>query len=124
MSGWHDLRFIDSVVEKGTIGAYVLSRGGDCPNYYVGRSDNDIGERLHDYQNSYYNYFRFTPANSSTSAYYYECYWYHKYKDSPEYILDNKCHPDTPDGSYLSCPVCGLSSQNPFFEALTGRLSR
>ena len=78
---------------------------------YVGRSDTDLQRRLLKhlyYDNPAYDEFEFECSNSVKDAYNQECRDYHYFKNQNSgFILDNRNHPDTPDGMELYCPVPG-----------------
>jgi len=96
---------IQTLVEKGSIGNYLLYDSKQCV-LYVGRSDTDLQKRLLDHVNEPpYKSFKFSYADSPEEAYYKECKQYHEYEKSGK--LRNEKHPDCPDGmGHLRCPVC------------------
>jgi hypothetical protein len=70
---------------------------------YIGRSDNDLNQRLKDHIKEGHKLFKFSYAHNATEAYRKECRHYHGSKGTL-----NKNHPDKPDGlDSLKCPVCG-----------------
>lgn len=107
------------------IGPYQLNENNiqqivpDCPGVYtlgfpsqrqnnafvverVGRSDNDIRERLGSHiANSDYSHFMYCYTSSAFDAFVNECHLYHDY-DSAENLI----HPDRPNGTNWSCPRC------------------
>ena len=101
-------------------GAYALGQldkeGFFIPKY-VGRSDDNLYKRL-----SYrmiglallkdwvgkYSHFRFEYYGSPKAAFEKECNLYHDFKKQ----LDNKQHPDRPDGSNWQCPRCDAFKEN------------
>lgn len=99
-----DLGIISNVVPESSPGAYILSEDGKIA-HYVGRSDNDLAERLNRQANNYpkYTHFWFETTTSAKTAFDLECRWWHKFQ--PE---DNEKHPDRPDGSDWQCPVCDI----------------
>lgn len=72
---------------------------------YVGRSDDDVNNRLHDWTGKNYSKFKYSYANSTKDAFQKECRNYHDFGGGKE--LNNKMHPDSPDGTNWKCPVCG-----------------
>lgn len=71
--------------------------------HYVGRSDENLNHRLHDWIGQY-EWFKASYANSVDEAYKKECQNYHDFGECEK--LANKDHPDKPDGSMICCPVC------------------
>lgn len=106
MSGPHDLDTdtISRLVTKTSAGAYILSKDGQIA-HYVGRSDDDVAERLEWWANNTqkYSHFWFEYTDSPKAAFDLECRWWHEY--NPE---DNQKHPDRPDSSNWQCPVCNI----------------
>jgi len=72
---------------------------------YVGRSDDDVNTRLHDWTGTRYSKFKFSYASSPKEAFEKECRNYHDFGGTDQ--LDNKMHPDRPVGTNWKCPVCG-----------------
>jgi len=104
--GPHDLTELSINLNVGGIGpgAYALGYLNDAGNLVVqrvGRSDNDLSNRLHDYIGQY-RVFKFAFFNSAKDAFEKECQLYHDFM--PE---DNINHPDRPTATNYSCPVCG-----------------
>ncbi len=100
-----DTDTINRTVPNAVIGAYVL--GFQQPNTfsisYVGRSDEDLKQRLISHTNEKYTDFKFIVLPSKEEAFYKECNLYH---DWGENTLDNKKHPDRPEGTNYQCPRC------------------
>jgi len=97
---------IDSLVKEISSGAYVLgytSRSNAFIVKYVGRSDDNLNSRLHDWV-GIYNQFKASYLSSSTAAFEKECNVYHDFGRSEK--LDNEIHPDCPNGSSWKCPRC------------------
>lgn len=96
---------IDEVVTQTSPGVYALGRyDSDNDTFYVkyvGRSDDDVNDRLHDWVGEY-SYFKFDYFPSAKAAYEKECRLWHDFNPT-----DNESHPDKPDGSGWECPVCG-----------------
>lgn len=91
---------IEDVVEPGCPGVYVLygfdNSGRSAPRY-VGRADRDLRARLRDWLgDSRYMWFVFAYASSPKKAYEEECHLYHQLQP-----LDNRIHPDRPNGAPL-----------------------
>jgi hypothetical protein len=97
-------RDIDSRVRP-TLGVYVLGHHIDVNNLtvkYVGRSDDDVHGRLSKWAaTGEYAYFMFKHVDSVLAGFEQECRLYHALDN-----LDNKVHPDRPDGTMYHCPVC------------------
>jgi hypothetical protein len=93
---------IDAQVKYVSPGVYVLdgTSAGPWTNSYVGRSDNDLNKRLHDWVGKY-NYFKAAYLSSAEAAFAAECELYHAL--SPK---DNANHPARPVFSNWSCPCC------------------
>ena len=96
---------INLMVSRTSPGVYVLSRNGNKA-HYVGRSDSDLRSRLMSYVGSRYLKFWFTYATSAKDAFEKECLLYHQFGGSSS--LDNKIHPQRPDGCTWRCPVCNI----------------
>lgn len=90
-------------------GNYILCKKADSKGYfvpnYVGRSDNDLKDRLHKWVGKY-KYFKAEYATSAQQAFEKECNHWHEL-GGPEGKLDNKVHPARPDGKDYDCPVNG-----------------
>jgi hypothetical protein len=102
---------IDYSVTLTSPGAYVLGKqGGDGKFYisYVGRSDNDVNDRLHDWIGKY-SQFKFGYLESPEMAFVKECNLYHDF-GGPEKGLDNEVHPQRPENSNWQCPRCNVFS--------------
>jgi len=98
---------IDRQVTRESPGNYGLGYKNDDDTFivqYVGRSDVDVNNRLHDWV-GHYKQFKFSYAASSKEAFEKECRNYHDFGGSQK--LENKVHPDRPNGTNLKCPVCG-----------------
>lgn len=103
---------IDKQVTKTRPGNYALGFIGDNDAFkvrYVGRSDDDVNERLKDHVNEdrEFKKFKFLYATSAKVAFEKECVNYHDYVDTGK--LKNKYHPARPKGSNWKCPVQGCS---------------
>lgn len=103
---------IDEKVGKNKIGNYALGYvSNDKIHFivrYVGRSDSDLNQRLKDHVNESdeYQLFKFSYASSPIEAFKKECINFHDF--GAEKYLDNKIHPDAPEGCGAICPICGL----------------
>lgn len=106
-----EINRIITVVSPGT---YILGRlGNDNVFYvsYVGRSDNDLNDRLHDWVGKY-DMFKYGYFDSPKAAFEKECNLYHDF-GGPESKLDNEIHPQRPENSNWQCPRCDVfKSQN------------
>ena len=105
LMGPYQLTFdgISSAVTRRSAGVYALGHtdaAGTFHIQHVGRSDDDIGEKLRCYIGSNTN-FKYGYFPSSKSAFEKECDLYHDF--SPP---GNRIHPDRPAGSSLECPRC------------------
>jgi hypothetical protein len=103
---------IDEVVEKMRLGNYVLGRvdvsdGAFIVNW-VGRSDTDLNKEMKERLKFKYPNFKFSYADSKKAAFEKECCNYHDF--GGKYRLNNKIHPDRPNGTtHLDCPVAGCT---------------
>lgn len=102
-----DNQKIDGFVTKKSAGNYALGYTKDKTFYikYVGRADNDLNDRLKKWTGSY-EQFKFSYASSPKAAFEKECKNYHDFGEKES--LDNKIHPDRPDGSSWKCPICDI----------------
>ena len=93
---------IDSQVASTSPGAYALGHveNGDFIVDYVGRSDIDLNDRLHDHVSSY-QAFKFGYLGSASAAFAKECSLYHDFKPK-----GNSIHPARPNGTNWKCPGC------------------
>lgn len=101
---------IDEVVTKTSAGNYALGYRSDgtfilC---YVGRSDDDVKERLKSWvgKTKKYKGFMFSYATSPKAAFEKECKNYHDFGGSEK--LDNEKHPERPYLSKWKCPECDI----------------
>lgn len=104
---------IDRQIPEGVIGNYafgniVKDNAGNkafcvC---YVGRADGEpLRDRIkHGIKDGYIE-FKFSIAKTKKEAYEKECKNWHDF-GGPEGFLDNKYHPDKPDGTDYKCPYC------------------
>ncbi|KAA3634063.1 MAG: hypothetical protein DWP97_07820 [Calditrichaeota bacterium] len=92
---------IDRVVQNVSPGAYALGKVKEGVFYVsrIGRSDNDINNRLHDYVGDYVH-FKYRYYDTKKAAFEKECSLYHDFEPP-----DNVIHPDRPNGTYYSCPI-------------------
>lgn len=98
---------INKIVPEGVIGNYALGyvEGNTFIVQYVGRADKDLRERL-PHSIGKYSHFMASRANSPMEAYHKECSNWHDFGGEEGY-LDNKIHPDIPNGEKLAfCPIC------------------
>lgn len=98
---------IDKKVTRKSAGNYALGYVNDNTFYvkYVGRSDDDLNDRLKDWVDKYKK-FKYSYATSPKAAFEKECHNYHDFGESEK--LDNEIHPDRPDGSSWECPYCDV----------------
>ena len=98
---------IDEIVTQKSLGNYALGYETETKFIvkYVGRSDHNVNERLHDWENSEYKEFKFSYASSAKKAFEKECKNYHDFGESKD--LDNDRHPDRSNVEW-KCPVCNI----------------
>jgi hypothetical protein len=97
---------IDTQVVGYGPGAYALGKADGDILYikYVGRSDSDLNARLKNWAGTYTDFmYAFFP--SAKAAFDKECGLFHDFGGTAR--LDNKMHPDRPNGSNWTCPRCG-----------------
>jgi hypothetical protein len=107
LSGFSDLHrldneFIDKHVVGGRVGVYILDKyqPGPFTTHFVGRSDNDVADRLKKWvSDGGFLYFKVKYEPSTKSAYELECQIYHDLKP-----VENIIHPEAPDGTSYPCP--------------------
>ena len=100
---------IDEIIKKISPGVYVLGHVNNKGVFiveYVGRSDDDLNDRLHDWVGEY-KQFKAIYYNSVKATFEKECSIYHDFGENEK--LDNEIHPDCPDGIMLKCPICGFN---------------
>lgn len=103
----YDLETINGIIPEGIIGNYAL---GHMENdsfivEYVGRADKDLRKRI-PHSIGKYTHFKVSQTSSPIEAYHKECINWHEF-GGEENLLDNKIHPDRPDGVKLAfCPIC------------------
>jgi len=102
---------IDEVVKRISPGTYALGYKNDTSFIikYVGRSDSDLNNRLHDYIEEY-GRFKYGYATSAKEAFKKECSLYHDFGESDK--LDNDNHPDRPNKSNWECPICDIFDES------------
>ena len=100
---------IDKVVAEKRIGNYALGKVGATNDVnlsvsWVGRSDTDLNKELKARLDLKHPKFKFSYADSKQAAFEKECRNFHDFGGKK--ALDNKIHPDRPDGmARLKCPV-------------------
>ena len=99
---------INEVVTRTSAGNYALGHTESNTFYveYVGRADSNLRERLKYWTDNKYEQFKFSYATSPKAAFEKECRNYHDFGENK--ALDNKIHPDRPDGSNWKCPICDI----------------
>ena len=100
---------INRQVTQTSAGNYALGYVRDDDTFivqYVGRSDEDVNDRLHDWIDTKYKRFKYSYATGAKAAFEKECHNYHDFGGSDK--LDNKAHPDRPSGKNWECPVCTI----------------
>jgi hypothetical protein len=107
LSGFSDLhrldnKYIDKHVVGGRIGVYILDKyqPGPFATHFVGRSDNDVADRLKKWvSDGGFLYFKVKYEPTTKVAYELECQIYHELKP-----VENIIHPDAPDSTSYACP--------------------
>lgn len=107
---------INRLIEPGRAGNYAygyIDERGIFIVMYVGRSDNDLRQRIAHGIGEYaenpslrYERFKFSYASTVQEAYEKECRNYHDF-GGEQGSLANTAHPARPEGSFLHCPICG-----------------
>lgn len=111
MLGPHQLdnKTIDNIISE-KMGNYALGYLDDEKTFivkYVGRDDVDLNCRLKVHANNgKYKLFKYAYATSAKAAFEKESKNYHDFGGKES--LDNKIHPDRPDGSGWKCPSCNV----------------
>lgn len=102
---------IDKRVKKGSIGNYAYGQvdGNTFYVQYVGRSDDDLNARIKHGVGTYEK-FMFSYAYTKKAAFEKECKNWHDF-GGLNGDLDNKIHPDKPDGTDYECPYCNDMQQ-------------
>ncbi len=103
-------KYISKTIEDNRPGVYVLGddQNGFIPKY-VGRSDTSLKRRLMTHNHLYeHEYFIFKYVNNVKEAFFTEAKWWHDCQGNG-YDLDNKIHPDAPNGMILECPYCAFA---------------
>lgn len=95
---------IDRVVTRTSPGTYVLglTENGTFYVNYVGRSDSDVNDRLHDHVGRQPQ-FKFGYFQSPKAAFERECRIFHDFNPP-----GNKAHPSRPNNSGWKCPYCRI----------------
>lgn len=96
---------IESNVSGGLPGVYALGSfrpDGSSAIEYVGRSDEDVRERLRLHTPYSHAQFCFVYCQSAEEAYQIECELFHEFRPAENYV-----HPTHPEGSALHCAICG-----------------
>ena len=96
---------IDRIVSPGVSGNYVLGdkdEAGEFTPMFVGRSDTDLNSELKSKLSSGFPFFKVGFADP-TYAFQLESVQFHAFKSQ----LQNRAHPEPPEGTSLRCFVCG-----------------
>lgn len=109
MNGPYDFheKSIENEITRISAGNYALGRINKEEKFiveYVGRSDNDVKERLKQHIGERYTKFKYSYASSSKEAFDKECKNYHDFGGSS--TLNNKIHPDRPENTNWKCQFC------------------
>ncbi|MFQ6674274.1 MAG: hypothetical protein ACE5GH_05770 [Fidelibacterota bacterium] len=97
---------INKEITKVSPGSYLLGRVSQMGQTtvfipkYVGRSDQDVNERLKDHAN--FTHFKYRYASSPKEAFLSECELYHEHKS----FIINRIHPNRPKVTNWKCPRC------------------
>jgi len=93
---------INNAVKSTSAGVYALGYTSGNTFYVqrVGRSDDDVNDRLHDYEGQYVQ-FKFAYCSSSFAAFSAECELWHDFGGD-----NNPLHPARPAGQTWKCPRC------------------
>lgn len=94
---------IEKTFPKVDSGTYVLGHINNEGLFiveYVGRSDNDLNDRLKSWIGEY-SHFKASYFERTRDAFDKECTIYHDFGN-----LDNKVHPASPEGVSWKCPIC------------------
>ncbi|MGP8069006.1 MAG: zinc-ribbon domain-containing protein [Candidatus Bathyarchaeia archaeon] len=99
---------INKEVSNVSPGVYLLGRKEGKTFYVrsVGRADVDVNAQLKEHIGGYVR-FKFEYANSPEDAFRKECELYHDFR-GPEGKLDNKNHPERPQGVAWLCSKCNI----------------
>lgn len=100
---------IDLFVSVLSPGAYALGRtdaNGVFNVEYVGRSDTDLNSRLKNWVGKY-NQLKYGYFSPALAAFEKECHLYHDF-GGDKGSLNNDIHPQRPQGSNWTCPVCSI----------------
>ena len=103
-------KVVSDNIEDGRPGVYVLGddEDGFVPKY-VGRSDSSLKKRLMTHNHLYeHSYFIYKYVDNEKEAFYTESKWWHDCK-AQGLVLDNRIHPDAPNGTSLECPYCAFA---------------
>ncbi len=101
MDGSYDFNLdsINSIITETKPGNYALGYKKDSTFFvqYVGRADSDLNDRIIDnLSKNKYKRFKYSYATSAKAAFEKECQNYHDFGGKEK--LDNRIHPDSPDG--------------------------
>lgn len=105
-----DDKTINDVITRVSPGTYVLGYIDTNNAFiveYVGRSDSNVNERLHNWVDKGYQKFKFGYFDSPKAAFERECTIYHDFGGASN-KLDNKSHPDRPNNTNWQCPKCDI----------------
>jgi hypothetical protein len=91
-------------MSPGNYGLGYTKEDGTFIVQYVGRSDEDVNKRLHDWVGTKYKKFKYSYVGSSKLAFEKECRNYHDFGGNEK--LDNETHPGRPKGTNWICSVC------------------
>lgn len=100
---------IDKRVTQAKCGNYALGYVNDEETFivqYVGRSDENLGSRLKAWVDKGFSKFKYSYATSPKAAFEKECNNFHDFGGTDK--LQNKVHPDRPNGSNWKCARCDI----------------
>ena len=106
----HRISSIDLYVPENSKGVYALTTTSQESILYVGRSDEDLNDRLKKHigemsksKKKDYTWYKYKITSTKREAYEDECRLFHKHNPP-----DNSIHPATPEGTNYPCPLkCG-----------------
>lgn len=98
---------VDNLISARSPGNFALGhiKGKAFIVKYIGRSDSNLNNHLKKYIGDYPT-FKWSYASSIKAAFDKACQNYHDFGGSD--ALDNKTHPEKPEGEYLICEICGI----------------
>lgn len=104
-----DKSIMDLIVRGKGPGAYALERraGNSFTVNYVGRSDDDLNQRLKQWCGDRYKRFKYAFFETAKASFNKECQIWHDFGGTNR-KLDNEKHPERSAGKDWQCPVCDI----------------